>query len=128
MGLSMSSDYVIFVVGGIALIMGWFINLVKNLASKRIDDLDELHKKNFQSIVDVDKRLTKIEDSYVTKLDLKELLDILRDDINNDVNKSFRRLHDRMDEAAYCTRVNADDSVDVVKKRASDRKSPGHAS
>lgn len=126
----MGSDYIIFIVGGVAVILGWFINLVKSIASKRLDDSEESHKKNVQAIADIDKRLSKVEDSYVTQLDLRELLDILRDDINSDVNKSFRRIHDRMDEVVYCSRIHGKDVDDdgvMVKKRASDSKPKGYA-
>jgi hypothetical protein len=94
----MNSEYVVFVAGGLFAVFGWLLNLVKSMVTKRLMDLEALHIKNFENIIAVDHRLTRVESNFVTQQDLRELLDILRDDINSDVNKSFSRIHARLDE------------------------------
>jgi len=102
------SQYAVPIVAGI---LGWCINIVKNMATKRLVDLERLHVDNYKAILGLDKRIAKVETTFVTQCDLRELLDILREDINNDVNKSFNRLHERMDEvatrASNCTKYQA---------------------
>lgn len=107
----MSSDYIIFLLGGAAVILGWFINLAKSLASKRMDNLEVLHEKNYEAITDLDHRLVTVEATYVPQADLRELIDILRVELDKDLDKSFNRVHSRIDEitnrASNCTRYQA---------------------
>ena len=116
------SEYGQYIIPIVAGVLAWCINLVKNLASKRMDDLEVLHKDNFKAIADLDKRMCKVENTFVTQSDLRELLDILREDINNDVNKSFNRLHARMDEVTdktnNCSKYQAiiSPALDVKKR------------
>jgi hypothetical protein len=46
------------------------------------------------AILEQEKRLTKIEDSYVSREDLHEVMD----DLQRDVNNGFTRAHQRMDQ------------------------------
>lgn len=94
----MSSDYIIFILGGSAIIIGWFINVIKSLALKRMDDLVLLHSKNANEITEVKERVTIIEQGTVKRSDLNSIMDNWHTDLAADLGRSIVRVHGRIDE------------------------------
>lgn len=96
--LSVSSDSLTTIIlSAIVGAIAWFFKRNETMAEKRIDKLESQQDKNTTKINDMDTRLVAVESSYVKQSDMRCLVDALRDEMYQDLDKSFTRIHDRID-------------------------------
>ena len=90
-----SIEIIVAVVGSV---LGWLINLVKNMMSSRIETLESKHECNEERIDALKDRVTHIEASYIRREDLTYILGDWKEEIKKSVDSSFERVHERIDE------------------------------
>lgn len=86
-----------FIITSFAAILGWFINMVRNMAVRKIDHLEAAHEENARNIAKLERRVTVVEKTYVKREDVREVVDALREELYCDLDKSFTRIHERFD-------------------------------
>ena len=86
MDLLMSSETTWGIVAIIAGVVSWGVNLIQSSLSGRLDALEKKSE-------DVKHRVTVIETDYLKHCDLNDIIQ----DLHADINKSFTRLHSRID-------------------------------
>lgn len=87
-----------WVVGGVAALITALLGIIRSLASKRITDLETLHRVNFKAIESLKERVIKIESGYATKEDLSDLFDSIQTEVLGNLKDGFTRVHQRIDE------------------------------
>ena len=117
----LSTETIIFIAATICAIFGWLINLVKNLASKRMDDLETFQECNFDRIEKLKDRVTELEHTTVKRVDLEFILGSWKEDIKESVDNSFERVHERIDEI-YNKTSNCEKFQEVIKRDIPDSK------
>lgn len=93
-----NNELLVFVLGVICAVFGFLINWIKSMAAKRMDDLEKLHEHNSERIDGLKDRVVELEHTSVKRADLEFILGSWKEDIKESVDKSFERVHERIDE------------------------------
>lgn len=97
-GFNVSTDFFIqSLIGVVIATIAFFFKRGESLSEKRIDNLEKNQEANTKKIGEIDSRVIAIEHSYVKQSDMRDLVDALREEVYCDLEKSFSRLHERID-------------------------------
>jgi hypothetical protein len=124
-GFSLDTEFMSeLAIGTVVAILAWFINTVKSMATDKIGDLDRKHKDNSSRI---DKQGEKIQEmktdleilktTSIKREDLDKVFNGLREELKEDIDCLFTRVHERMDNLYMAGRSNDAPHNSQVERR-----------
>lgn len=129
MGLSMNNEIILYIATCICGVVGWMANSIKGSHEKRMNIMEAKYECNAERIEKIKDRVSTLEHTTVKRNELDYILGSWQEEVKDDIDKSFIRVHQRIDELYSLGKdkvvnetTNSDQAAPApVKKHSHDR-------